>query len=89
MTPRLRAHICDRELHERLLLRNEQTKQVRLPEVYVPHENAKKNVSTWMNAIYIGDAVPNILAVSVAQVKPQNLTDFPAGTRQEAHRQIS
>ncbi|KJE01846.1 hypothetical protein I311_04483 [Cryptococcus gattii NT-10] len=62
-TPRLRAHICDRELHERLLLRNEQTKQVRLPEVYVPHENAKKNVSTWMNATYIGDAVPNILAV--------------------------
>ncbi|KIR52942.1 hypothetical protein I315_04398 [Cryptococcus gattii Ru294] len=62
-TPRLRAHICGRELHERLLLRNEQTKQVRLPEVYVPHENAKKNVSTWMNATYIGDAVPNILAV--------------------------
>ncbi|OWZ26854.1 hypothetical protein C347_06501 [Cryptococcus neoformans AD2-60a] len=51
------------ELHERLLLRNEQTKQVRLPEVYVPHENAKKNVSTWMNAAYIGDAVSNILAV--------------------------
>ncbi|ODN74193.1 hypothetical protein L202_07641 [Cryptococcus amylolentus CBS 6039] len=51
------------ELHERLLLRNEQTKQVRLPEVYVPHENAKKNVSTWMNASCLGDAVPHILAV--------------------------
>ncbi|WVW85094.1 hypothetical protein I302_107131 [Kwoniella bestiolae CBS 10118] len=51
------------ELHERLLLRNEQTKQVHLPEVYAPHENAKKNVSTWMNAQYIGDAVPNILHV--------------------------
>ncbi|WVN85695.1 uncharacterized protein L203_100844 [Cryptococcus depauperatus CBS 7841] len=51
------------ELHERLLLRNEQTKQVRLPEVYVPHDNAKKNVSIWMNADYIGDAVPHILAV--------------------------
>ncbi|OCF37322.1 hypothetical protein I317_06507 [Kwoniella heveanensis CBS 569] len=51
------------ELHERLLLRNEQTKQVHLPEVYVPHDNAKKNVSTWMNAQYIQDAVPNILNV--------------------------
>ncbi|OCF56943.1 hypothetical protein L486_05799 [Kwoniella mangroviensis CBS 10435] len=51
------------ELHERLLLRNEQTKQVHLPEVYAVHENAKKNVSTWMNAQYIGDAVPNILHV--------------------------
>ncbi|WRT66726.1 uncharacterized protein IL334_003689 [Kwoniella shivajii] len=51
------------ELHERLLLRNEQTKQVYLPEVYAPHENAKKNVSTWMNAQYIADAVPDILNV--------------------------
>ncbi|WWD18808.1 hypothetical protein CI109_103263 [Kwoniella shandongensis] len=51
------------ELHERLLLRNEQTKQVHLPEVYVPHENAKKNVSTWMNAAWIGDAVSDILPV--------------------------
>ncbi|EIW67625.1 hypothetical protein TREMEDRAFT_64216 [Tremella mesenterica DSM 1558] len=51
------------ELHERLLLRNEQTKQVSLPEVYVPHENAKKNVSTWMSAQYVSDAVPNILDV--------------------------
>ncbi|WWC71098.1 uncharacterized protein I206_105051 [Kwoniella pini CBS 10737] len=51
------------ELHERLLLRNEQTKQVYLPEVYAPHENAKKNVSTWMNSPYIADAVPQILHV--------------------------
>ncbi|WVQ84234.1 hypothetical protein IAT38_006386 [Cryptococcus sp. DSM 104549] len=51
------------ELHERLLLRNEQTKQVQLPDVYAPHENAKKNVTTWMNAQFIGDAVPHILSV--------------------------
>jgi len=44
------------ELHERLLLRNEQTKQVQLPEVYIEHEAAKKNVSTWMSAEYIADA---------------------------------
>ncbi|WWC88306.1 uncharacterized protein L201_003214 [Kwoniella dendrophila CBS 6074] len=51
------------ELHERLLLRNEQTKQVHLPDVYAPHDNAKKNVSTWMNATYIGDVVGDILNV--------------------------
>jgi hypothetical protein len=53
----------DRELHERLLLRNEQTKQVHLPEVYVPHENSKKNIQTWMNSQFLSDAVPNILYV--------------------------
>lgn len=53
-----------RELHERLLLRNEQTKQVHLPEVYVQHESSKKNIQTWMNAQFIQDAVPHILYVS-------------------------
>ena len=54
---------CCRELHERLILRNEQIKHVHLPEVYIEHENAKKNVSTWMNSAVIEDAVPNILSV--------------------------
>ena len=49
-----------RELHERLLLRNEQTKQVLLPEVYIEHDNAKKNVMTWMNSQFITDAASKI-----------------------------
>jgi hypothetical protein len=53
----------DRELHEKLLLRNEQTKQVRLPEVYIDHEEAKKNVTTWMSAQYITDARDKIIYV--------------------------
>ncbi|KAI9634646.1 uncharacterized protein MKK02DRAFT_37526 [Dioszegia hungarica] len=52
------------ELHERLLLRNEQTKQVHLPEVYIPSDNAKKNVQTWMSSALISDASPNILYVA-------------------------
>ncbi|BEI86274.1 hypothetical protein CcaverHIS002_0605610 [Cutaneotrichosporon cavernicola] len=51
------------ELHERLLLRNEQTKQVQLPDVYIQTEASRKNVSAWMNAQYIYDAAPNILPV--------------------------
>lgn len=52
-----------RELHERLLLRNEQTKQIRLPEVYKEDENAKLNVSTWMNSQFIYEAVDKLLPV--------------------------
>lgn len=52
------------ELHERLLLRNEQTKQVQLPDVYIQSDQSKANVQTWMNAQYIFDAAPSILPVS-------------------------
>lgn len=62
---RTRARLtCRRELHERLLLRNEQTKQVRLPEIYVENEITKANVQTWMNAQFLQDAVDNIQTVS-------------------------
>jgi hypothetical protein len=46
------------------MLRNEQTKQIRLPEVYKEDENGKANVQTWMNSQYIFDAVPKLLPVS-------------------------
>ncbi|CAK9784954.1 hypothetical protein CC85DRAFT_243105 [Cutaneotrichosporon oleaginosum] len=52
------------ELHERLLLRNEQTKQVHLPDVYIQTDASRKNVSAWMNAQYIYEAAPNILPVA-------------------------
>ena len=68
------------------MLRNEQTKQVRLPEVYIEDDNAKANVSTWMNSQFIHEAVPNLLPVSLlvrsismtqadAQVPYKRLTD--------------
>jgi hypothetical protein len=59
-------------LHERLLLRNEQTKQVQLPDVYIQTDASRKNVSAWMNAQYIYDAAPNILPVSW---QPETSTD--------------
>ena len=54
-----------RELHERLLLRNEQTKQVHLPEVYIQIDSAKENVATWMNSRIISDAVPKLVPVGL------------------------
>jgi hypothetical protein len=48
------------------MLRNEQTKQVRLPEVYKEDENAKVNVNTWMTSQFIHEAVPKLLPVSPA-----------------------
>ena len=54
-----------RELHERLLLRNEQTKQVHLPEVYMQLDSAKENVATWMNSRVISDAVPKLVPVGI------------------------
>jgi hypothetical protein len=50
------------------MLRNEQTKQIHLPDVYNESEDAKKNVSTWMNASLIAEAAPQIIAVSIILV---------------------
>jgi len=61
---RVQGTLTGRELHERLMLRNEQTKQVRLPEVYIEDDNAKANVATWMNSQFIHEAVPDLLPVS-------------------------
>jgi hypothetical protein len=47
-----------------LLLRNEQTKQMRLPEIYIESEESKKNVATWMNSQFITEATPHIVPVS-------------------------
>lgn len=51
------------ELHERLMLRNEQTKHVQLPDVYMQTDTTRKNVETWMNSQFIFEAAPNILPV--------------------------
>ncbi|ORY24573.1 hypothetical protein BCR39DRAFT_546539 [Naematelia encephala] len=68
------------ELHEKLLLRNEQTKQVALPDVYVEHENAKKNVTTWMSAQFVSDAAPDIIPVPVKRLTDKfRKNNFAAG----------
>lgn len=64
------------------MLRNEQTKQIQLPEVYIEHEDAKKNVALWMNAQFISEAAPKIINVGTSthrradkQIPGKRLTD--------------
>lgn len=77
-----------RELHERLLLRNEQTKHIRLPEVYKEDENAKVNVTTWMNAQFIHEAVDKLLPVGHTHSTAVHLANSDSGPIQATHRYV-
>ncbi|KZT73931.1 hypothetical protein DAEQUDRAFT_761875 [Daedalea quercina L-15889] len=52
-----------RELHERLLLRNESTKRVVIESIYRDSEEAKHNVSVYMNSNSLADARPHLKRV--------------------------
>lgn len=52
-----------RELHERLLLRNESTKKVVIESIYRESEEAKHNVSIYMNAPTLAEARPHLKRV--------------------------
>ena len=54
-----------RELHERLLLRNESTKKVVIESIYRESEEAKHNVNVYMNAPSLAEARPLLKRVSV------------------------
>ncbi|KAI0352640.1 vWA-like protein [Trametes cingulata] len=52
-----------RELHERLLLRNESTKKVVIESIYRESEEAKHNVSVYMQAPTLAEARPHLKRV--------------------------
>ncbi|KAI8986203.1 hypothetical protein BD414DRAFT_515240 [Trametes punicea] len=52
-----------RELHERLLLRNESTKKVVIESIYRESEEAKHNVNVYMQAPTLADARPHLKRV--------------------------
>lgn len=52
-----------RELHERLLLRNESTKRVVIESIYRETEEAKHNVEVYMNAPSLREARPHLKRV--------------------------
>ncbi|KAI0822008.1 hypothetical protein BC628DRAFT_1391938 [Trametes gibbosa] len=52
-----------RELHERLLLRNESTKKVVIESIYRDSEEAKHNVSIYMQAPSLAEARPHLKRV--------------------------
>lgn len=49
-----------RELHEKLLLRNESTKQLIVEDIYRDSPEAQHNVEVWLNAVDIQSARPNL-----------------------------
>ena len=71
-------------------MRNEQTKQIQLPDVYVQFDDAKKNVSTWMNAKYIKDAKNDIVDVStvvdILQIEANGLRSLASGSPTASER---
>lgn len=52
-----------RELHERLLLRNESTKKVVIESIYRDSDEARHNVNVFMIAASLADARPNLRKV--------------------------
>lgn len=55
-----------RELHERLLLRNESTKKVVIESIYRDSEEARHNVNVFMTAPSLTEARQNLKKVSPA-----------------------
>lgn len=52
-----------KELHEKLLLRNESTKQLIVEDIYRDSPEARHNVEVWLNAFDIQAAKPNLKRV--------------------------
>ena len=79
-----------RELHERLLLRNESTKKVVIESIYRDAEEAKHNVNVYMQSPTLADARPHLKRVRVLIVASGIAADNEAsGSWNALHRQIS
>ena len=82
-----------RELHERLLLRNESTKKVVIESIYRESEEAKHNVSTYMQASSLAEARPHLKRVrlhhmSTALCVAEPMVFMSLGTRDPLHGQV-
>lgn len=53
-----------KELHEKLLLRNESTKQLIVEDIYRDSPEARHNVEVWLNAVDIQSARPNLKRIT-------------------------
>ena len=65
-----------RELHERLLLRNESTKKVVIESIYRESEEAKHNVSVYMNCTKLAEARPMLKRVRDSLIKISIVRDL-------------
>ncbi|CAD6577244.1 MAG: hypothetical protein CYPHOPRED_000199 [Cyphobasidiales sp. Tagirdzhanova-0007] len=71
-----------KELHERLMLRNESTKQLVIEDIYRQSSEADHNVSIWMNASDLASAKPHLKKVSGSRFTDKYL-EARYGTRTE------
>lgn len=80
-----------RELHERLLLRNESTKKVVIESIYRESEEAKHNVSVYMQAPSLTEARPLLKKVWCLSTNIQihSVADIDQGPWYTVHRQVS
>ncbi|TFY74602.1 hypothetical protein EWM64_g9411 [Hericium alpestre] len=59
-----------KELHEKLLLRNESTKKVVIESIYKESEEAKHNVAVFSQAANLAEARPHLRRVSASDPRP-------------------
>lgn len=59
-----------RELHERLLLRNESTNKVVIESIYRESDEAKHNVQAFMHASNLAEARPHLKKVGLVNLQP-------------------
>lgn len=62
-----------RELHERLLLRNENTKQLYIESIYRDTEESRHNIQVWATAPDLASAKPNIKRVAGSRLSDKYL----------------
>ncbi|KAJ1034302.1 hypothetical protein NDA18_001164 [Ustilago nuda] len=62
-----------RELHERLLLRNENTKQLYIESIYRDTEESRHNIQVWATAPDLATAKPNIKRVAGSRLSDKYL----------------
>ncbi|GAC72678.1 hypothetical protein L1887_48595 [Cichorium endivia] len=62
-----------RELHERLLLRNESTKQLHIESIYRDTEESRHNIQVWATASDLAAAKPNIKRVAGSRLSDKYL----------------
>ena len=62
-----------RELHERLLLRNESTKQLYIESIYRDTEESRHNIQVWASAPDLATAKPNIKRVAGSRLSDKYL----------------
>ena len=78
-----------RELHERLLLRNENTKQIYIESIYRDSEQSRHNIEVWSTAPDLPSAKPHIVRVTGSRLSDKYLQTRRAATSYKPYTPFS